>query len=126
MYRARNFDLAGAGWIADFNDAANFLDLQRSQTGAQNYGDYNNPRFDALMNQADHEPDAARRAEYMRQAEAIMLADMPVIPISFSVNKNLVNPRITGWVDNITDQHRDRWLCERGAPLAGRQQVASR
>ena len=115
MYRARNFDLGTMGWIADFNDAANFLDLQRSQTGAQNYGDYNNPRFDALMDRADHEPDGARRAAYMREAESIMLGDMPVVPISFSVNKNLVNPRITGWQDNITDLHRTRYLCERGA-----------
>ena len=113
--RARDFQLGTAGWIADFNDATNFLTLQQSQTGDQNYGDYNNPAFDRLLALADHEPDAQIRAGYLRQAEAIMLRDAPIVPISFSVNKNLVNPRITGWRDNIVDHHRSRWLCEPGA-----------
>jgi oligopeptide transport system substrate-binding protein len=110
-YRARNFQIGSAGWIADFNDASNFLDLLRSTTGAQNYGDYNNPRYDALMHAADHEPNAARRADYMRQAEALMLSEYAIAPLYFQVNKNLVNPRLTGWVDNIVDHHRARWLC---------------
>ena len=114
--RARDFQIAGAGWIADFNDAINFLSLQQSQTGDQNYGDYNNPRFDQLLALADHEPNTQTRAGYLREAERIMLADVGVIPISFAVNKNLVNPRITGWVDNVVDRHPARYLCESRPP----------
>src|SRR5215217_247880 len=110
-YRARAFQVADAAWIADYNDATSFLDLQRSWYGPQNYGDYNNPAFDALMKKADNEPDAAKRAGYMAEAEHMMLEDAPVAPVYFYVNKNLVNPRITGWVDNLVDHHRTRWLC---------------
>ncbi|HEX6866646.1 MAG TPA: peptide ABC transporter substrate-binding protein [Caulobacteraceae bacterium] len=110
-YRVRNFDVADAGWIADYNDAMSFLYLQQSSTGPQNYGDYKNPAYDALLLKADNEPDARVRAGYLAQAEAMMLEDAPVAPIYFAVNKNLVNPRITGWVDNIIDQHRSRFLC---------------
>ena len=117
--RARDFQIASAGWIADFNDAINFLALQQSQTGDQNYGDYNNPVYDHLLDLADHEPNAVTRAGYLRQAEAIMLRDAPVVPISFSVNKNLVNPSIQGWRDNIVDHHRARWLCPAGMHPAG-------
>ncbi|MFO1013596.1 MAG: peptide ABC transporter substrate-binding protein [Caulobacteraceae bacterium] len=111
--RARDFQLASGGWIADFNDAINFLDLQRSTTHDMNYGDYNNPVFDALLAKADNEPDLARRAAYLRQAEAIMLADTPITPLYYNVNKNLVSPRITGFVDNIADHHRSRYLCQK-------------
>ena len=110
--RARDFQIAGAGWIADFNDAINFLALAQSQTGEQNYGDYNNPEFDRLLALADNEPNVQTRAGYLRRAEEIMLRDMPVIPTTFYVNKNLVNPRITGWVDNAVDRHPSRYLCE--------------
>ena len=54
-----------------------------------------------------------KRAEYMRRAETIMLNDAPITPIFFYINKNLVNPRITGWTENITDHHRARYLCEK-------------
>jgi oligopeptide transport system substrate-binding protein len=113
-YRARAFDVADAGWVADYNDAMSFLYLQQSATGPQNYGDYKNPAYDALLAKADNEPDAAVRARYLAEAEKLMLEDAPVAPIYFFVNKNLVNPKITGWVDNIIDHHRTRYLCVKG------------
>ena len=110
-YRSRAFEVADAAWVADYNDAMSFLYLAKSDTGPQNYGDYKNPAYDALLIKADNEPDAKVRAGYLADAERIMLEDAPVAPIYFYVNKNLVNPRITGWVDNIIDHHRTRYLC---------------
>lgn len=110
-YRARAFQVADAAWIADYNDATSFLDLQRSWYGPQNYGDYANPAYDALMTKADLEPDAAKRAGFMAEAEHMMLEDAPIAPVYFYVTKNLVNPKITGWVDNLVDHHRLRWIC---------------
>ena len=119
-YRARAFEVADAAWVADYNDAMSFLYLQQSSTGPQNYGDYKNPAYDALLAKADNEPDAAVRANYLAEAEALMLEDAPVAPIYFYVNKNLVNPKITGWVDNIVDHHRTRYLCVKGREPAKR------
>lgn len=112
-YRSRDFEIADAAWIADYNDPMSFLYLMQSQTGSQNYGDYKNPAYDALLDKADHEPDAKVRAAYLAQAERIMLSDAPVAPIYFHINKNLVSPKVTGWVDNIIDHHRIRYLCLR-------------
>ena len=110
-YRSRDFQVADAAWVADYNDAMSFLYLQQSATGPQNYGDYRNPAYDALLAKADAEPDAKVRAGYLASAEAMMLADAPVAPIYFYVNKNLVSPKVTGFVDNIVDQHRARYWC---------------
>jgi oligopeptide transport system substrate-binding protein len=114
-YRNRDFEVADAAWVADFNDAQSFLYLLHSSTGAQNYGDYKSPVFDAFIAKADHEPDVKARAAYLAQAERTMLDDATVAPTYFIVNKNLVNPKITGFVDNIVDHHRTRWLCVKGA-----------
>ena len=110
-YRARAFQVADASWVADYNDATSFLDMQRSFYGPQNYGDYNNPEYDRLMALADNEPDVIKRAALMAKAEHIMLEDAPVAPVYYLVNKNLVRPEITGWVNNLLDHHRTRWLC---------------
>jgi oligopeptide transport system substrate-binding protein len=112
-YRVRDFEVADAAWIADYDDPMSFLYLMNSTTGAQNYGDYKNPAFDALLKRADQEPDAAVRAGILADAETTMLKDVPVAPIFFYVNKNLVSPQITGWVDNLQDHHPSKYLCKR-------------
>ena len=110
-YRDRDFDIGVMNWYADFNDPTTFLGLFKSDTGAQNYGDYKNATYDALLSAADHEPDAAKRGEILAEAEQVMLNDEGMIPLFFVVNRNLVSPRVSGWVDNIENFHRARWLC---------------
>lgn len=112
-YRNRDFQVGAMSWYADFDDPATFLGLLKSDTGAQNYGDYKSPAYDALLDAADHEADAARRAQILKRAEQVMLDDEGIAPIDFTVSRSLVNPRITGWVDNPLNNHRARWLCVR-------------
>ncbi len=52
-----------------------------------------------------------RRAQILARAEQLMLDDEAMVPISFGVNRNLVSPRVTGWVDNPPSFHRTRWMC---------------
>lgn len=119
-YRARSYQVADAAWIADYNDPMSFLYLAKSDTGAQNYGDYMNPAYDALLTKADNEADAKVRAGWLAQAESLMLEDANIAPVFFYVSKNLVSPNVTGWQGNLIDQHRTRWLCLKGAPAASR------
>jgi oligopeptide transport system substrate-binding protein len=110
-YRNRDFQIGTMNWYADFNDPVTFLGLLKSDVGAQNYGDYKNPDYDALLARADQEPDAAKRAQILARAEQIMLDDEGMAPVYFVVNRNIVNPKITGWVANSENFHRARWLC---------------
>ncbi|HUO13210.1 MAG TPA: peptide ABC transporter substrate-binding protein, partial [Caulobacteraceae bacterium] len=52
-FNNRDFQLGFAGWVADYDDPMTFLGLMKSDTGAQNYGDYKNPAYDALLKAAD-------------------------------------------------------------------------
>jgi oligopeptide transport system substrate-binding protein len=113
-YANRDFQVGFMSWYADFNDPMTFLGLLKSDTGAQNYGDYNNPAYDALLAQADHEPDAVRRGQILARAEQTLLSDEGVLPVYYVVARALVNPRISGWVDNAEHWHRTRWLCMKG------------
>jgi len=103
-----------SGWIGDYNDAYAFLQLLISDN-AQNDSGYNNPRFDQLLKQASREADLARRALYLQEAEALMLQDMPVIPIYFYVSKHLIKPWVRGFTPNIMDHvySKDLWIEHR-------------
>ncbi len=105
-----DFQVARAGWIADYNDPQNFLYLLQQSTGPLNYGQYDNPEFESLMQQAAQTADLNARANLLGEAEAIAMDDQPVIPIYYYVSKNLVSDRVQGWVDNTKDIHRTRWL----------------
>lgn len=111
--KAKNFQISDAGWQADVNDAHNFLYLLDSRTGAMNYGQYENPAYDAIIDQANTEQDMARRGELLRQAEAMMLADTAVIPVLVRVTQDIVSPNITGYEDNPEDIHRTRYMCRK-------------
>jgi len=110
-YRNRAFQVGSMSWFGDFNDPVTFLGLFKSDTGAQNYGDYRNPAYDALLAQADQEADAGRRAQILTHAEQLMLDEEALVPIFFVVNRNLVSPRVTGWASNAPNFHRTRWMC---------------
>ncbi|MEI9964872.1 MAG: peptide ABC transporter substrate-binding protein [Caulobacteraceae bacterium] len=90
-YNDRDFQVADAAWNGD-DDPYYFLFLHRSDTGAENYGDYRDPAYDALLDAADHEPNSARRDDDLARAEQVLLDDAPIAPIFFYINKNLVNP----------------------------------
>jgi oligopeptide transport system substrate-binding protein len=103
------FDMAGAAWIGDFNDAGTFLDLLQSSSG-NNYGHYKNPRFDALLAQANSTPDIKMRGALLEKAEQIALDDYALIPTRFLVTQDIVEPYVRGWIPNVRDFNRTRWL----------------
>lgn len=110
-----DFDIANASWIADFNDASNFLDLLRSN-GDNNYSGYNNPKFDALMDRAQHTVDLKERGRLMEQAEQMALASYAWLPCYFLLTMDIVQPWVKGWVPNIRGFNRTRWLSIEGRP----------
>jgi oligopeptide transport system substrate-binding protein len=105
-----DFDLARAGWIADYSDPQNFLFLVQSDNPGFNYARYKNPDYDALMKKSDAEKDLSARAKVLLEAERIFMRDLPYIPILFYSNKNLVSAKLEGWIPNLRGANATRFL----------------
>ena len=110
-YRQKDFQVGMMNWYADFNDPLTFLGLFRSDTGQQNYSAYANPRYDALLDRADLEPDSRKRGKLLAEAEQLMLDEEGTLPVFQVVSRALVSPKVTGWTDNVENFHRARWVC---------------
>ncbi|MEZ5458121.1 MAG: peptide ABC transporter substrate-binding protein [Steroidobacteraceae bacterium] len=86
-------------WIGDYNDAYSFLQYFRSDFGI-NTARYRSAAYDALLDAAAAAADSTVRRAKLEEAERLLLADHPILPLYFYVTKHLVNPRVVGWYDN--------------------------
>lgn len=104
------FNVARAGWVADYADAENFLALSVSSNKTFNYSKFNNPEFDALMKKSYDEKDAAARNKILHEAETILMKEQPVAPFLTQADLWLVSNRVKGWKDNANNEHLSRFL----------------
>ena len=83
------------GWGPDYNDANNFTrDVHRSD-GVYNYGRYNNPEWDQMVDTARREPDPEVRREMYREIERLLIVeDAAIIPSYWAVAVSLVKPDV--------------------------------
>jgi oligopeptide transport system substrate-binding protein len=98
-----------SSWIGDFDDAYSFAQLLQSDFGINLTG-YVNPHYDALLAEAIGQVDTARRRALLEEAERVMLADHPLLPIYFYVSKHLVKPYVGGWTNNVVNIQYSRSL----------------
>lgn len=82
------------GWSPDYNDAINFLDLWVTD-GGNNDSFWGNEEYDNLIAQATAEADVEVRQQYLFDAEEILAAEMPIIPLywqcqNYSYNKDKI------------------------------------
>lgn len=84
------------GWVWDYPSGYSMIQpLFQSESGANNLS-YASDEFDALMNQVETSTDPGEVAALLNQAEQIVLADLPMIPLTFGRDSGVVSERISG------------------------------
>ena len=79
--RQKNYQLAVGSWIADFNDPINFLEVFKFKVGSTNNTGWENPKYIDLLDRSQLSRDQEERKILLRQAEEILMAEMPMIPV---------------------------------------------
>jgi oligopeptide transport system substrate-binding protein len=97
------WDIIRLAWMADYNDAGDFLNIFRSASPNNDSG-YSNADFDGLLDRAASTADAMQRREVLERAERLMLSEYPVIPLYFYSSKKLVKPYVKGARANPLDR----------------------
>ena len=92
--RAGEDDVARNGWVMDYNDPSNMLDLFCSGNG-NNDGKYSNPDFDAAID-ASKVADSAEHFAQLHKAEDILMEDMGCLPIAYYNDYWLQSPTLKG------------------------------
>jgi peptide/nickel transport system substrate-binding protein len=78
-----HFDLAIGAVVSTLLDPSDYFNAWYRTGGPQNYSNWSNPNFDKLLDQIDTEVDPGKRLALIRQTEAIMEQDPPVLPIAW-------------------------------------------
>jgi oligopeptide transport system substrate-binding protein len=105
------YDVARRSWIGDYLDPGTFLEIMRGGDGNNRTG-WSDARYDRLLLAARNEADPAERLRLLGQAETLLLADGPVIPIYHYSTVELVKPYVRGIWSNALDTHplEDVWI----------------
>jgi len=98
-----------AGWIGDYDDPYTFSQLLHSEN-EMNHPGYSNKEYDGLINLAAIKNAGEERLEILREAERLMLEDMPIIPLYFYVSQHLIKPWVSGLKGNVMDHHYSKYV----------------
>ncbi|MEC6162364.1 MULTISPECIES: ABC transporter substrate-binding protein [Klebsiella] len=91
-----NFDAVRYAWIADYDDAATFLNNFRTGD-SENTSQYSNPAYDEALRNAAKASDTMARGKFYQQAEDLLGQDVPAIPVYHYVRTHLVKPWVGGF-----------------------------
>lgn len=105
------------GWVADYPDPEDFLDILFYSRSSGNYGGFASSEVDQLLERARVEADERRRGELYGQAEQLLLRDAAAVPIYHEVIRALVRPYVTGltWTPLGVLSYRDVEVGQRNA-----------
>ena len=91
-FRDLSYQMVLSGWTGDYNDPMTMLDLYLSYTPS-NPG-YNNPEYDRLVESSKHIVNNKDRMKVLHDAEAILMNDMPIIPIHYRSNVLMISKKL--------------------------------
>ena len=98
-----DFEIARGGWYGDYVDPNTFIDMFVTGGGNNNTG-WSNRQYDGLVASAANQTDPAARMEDFRRAEALLLGEVPIIPLYFYTQVTLVRPGLEGVFPNMLNR----------------------
>jgi oligopeptide transport system substrate-binding protein len=84
------------GGLANINDPMTFLDYYRYLSSSNNHSQWSSPKFSELLEKADRTVDDQQRIALLKEAEKVLIDDMPIAPIYFYTGAYLKKPYVKG------------------------------
>lgn len=93
----KDYQIARLGWSSRYNDGTSLLNMYLTTTTGNNHTGWESEEYRDLISQADNELDPEKRIELLKEAEKLLIDDMPIIPIYYYSNPYVVQD----WVVNM-------------------------
>jgi oligopeptide transport system substrate-binding protein len=113
-----------AGWSGDFLDPYAFLSLLHTAGGNNATGWYD-PKFAAMLDEANRTSDPKQRYELLAKAEAFMLEQQPIIPIWTPATNWVKKPYVKGMYPNVGTLHAWKYVYIEHDPSKWQDEVAA-
>lgn len=107
--RKGEYQIAEAGWGADYEDPKTYLILAVSNS-AYNFAKWKDPEYDRLVEEAFRATEPVERVRLNRMAEKRLIDSGTLVPLATSLASMLVKPYVEGIVGNILDDHQLRYV----------------
>ncbi len=98
------YDVSRAGWIGDYVDPYTFLSIWRTGD-SNNYTGWSNASYDRLLKESTLLADPAQRFAKLAEAEAILLDEVPILPLYWYTRVYLLHPDVRNWHPTLLDHH---------------------
>lgn len=100
----QDYSVALLALTPDYDDPNTYLMYWKTE-GPNNRTGWASAAYDALLDEAARTTDRAVRLERLRRAEAVLLDELPIVPLCFGTRATLRQPSVHGWFDNTLDVH---------------------
>lgn len=112
MQHTLNFTMQRGGWIADYVDPHVFFELWESDSGNNNTN-WASPEYDRLLHEALAAKTTAERYEIYQKMDAILVDELPVIPLFYFTTVRALNPKLDGYYPTLLDNHPLKYMSHR-------------
>jgi oligopeptide transport system substrate-binding protein len=109
LQHTQNYSICRAGWIADYVDPHVFLEIWETG-GGNNDTNWSNATYDDLLRQSLAAKSDEARYEIYQKMDAILVDELPVIPIYYYTKVAAVSPRIKGFYPTLLDNHPYKYI----------------
>lgn len=99
------YQMARTSWTGDYNDPLTMLQIMTSESDI-NYSGFSNERYDHLINFATTSTNEKDRMEALKEAEAILFEEMPIIPFIYRTDFLVINPKLKNYIDDPLGRYR--------------------
>ena len=100
--RDLDYTVCRAGWVGDYLDPFTFLSIWQKGDGNNNTG-WHQPRYDELMAKSCLEADPVKRMAMLREAEELLLDEVPILPIYWYVHSYMMKPSVKGMLPSLLE-----------------------
>ncbi len=94
---SRSYEIAQSFWVAQYHDPMNILERFKYKTNTKNYPGWENPTFAQLLDKSIFDPTPEQRAKTLELAEALLLEEMPLLPLYHWSSAFMTQPYVSGY-----------------------------